>query len=292
MRRVLILASAALLLAAVADAAQSQRSADRSDADTWEKRFTLTGRPDVRVETNDAHVEVRTWERNEIQAHVYTVGWRISGDEVRVFERQTDNRVALEVRIPEPRWNWRSRNRSVRIELTVPQQADIEVRTGDGRVSLEPISGRIRVHTGDGSISAKGLRGEIFLSSGDGRIEGSGFDGALEATTGDGRITVDGRFTRLRVRTGDGTVAIGVDSGSKMDAPWSVRTNDGNIVLRLPGDFAANLDASTGDGAIQTDFDVSLSGTISHSSMRGKINGGGALFEVRTGDGSISLLRR
>ena len=65
----------------------------------WQKTFTITGKPTLRVETNDASVHITGSDTHEVQVRVSATGYRI-GDEVRVSERQTGNRVEIEVRVP------------------------------------------------------------------------------------------------------------------------------------------------------------------------------------------------
>jgi hypothetical protein len=51
----------------------------------------------------------------------------------------------------------------------------------------------------------------------------------------------------------------------------------------------ANIDASTHDGHISLGIPVTVEGTFSSSRISGKMNGGGQVIQVRTGDGSIHL---
>lgn len=243
-------------------------------ADEWHKKYTVAGRPEVRVETNDGEVRVDAWDRNEIDARVETVGWRIADNAVRVAEKQTGDRVELDVRIPR-QWGWSTgrSHRSLKIELKIPREAVLAVRTGDGNIVLT------------------GVKGEMHLSTGDGHIDATGLDGRFVASTGDGHIRIEGRFELLDLRTGDGNVEARALPGSKMAGSWSVHTGDGNVALRLPEGFQADLDAHTSDGRISLELPVVVSGSISKSNLRGKINGGGALLTVRTGDGSIRLER-
>ena len=39
-----------------------------AQAEQWSKTFTLTGKPDLRVETSDANISVDTWDQNTIAA--------------------------------------------------------------------------------------------------------------------------------------------------------------------------------------------------------------------------------
>ncbi len=243
-------------------------------AEEWTKTFPLTGRPHVRVETTDGNVSVHTWDRQEISARVETMGRRIADNEVRVEARQSGDRLDLEVRVPR-RWNfsWGGNRRWVHIELTIPREAVLAVQTGDGHITLA------------------GVKGEIRLRSGDGHINASGLDGRLDASSGDGHIEVEGRFDLLDLHTGDGHIDARALAGSRMAGNWTLRTGDGKVTLRLPEGFSAELDAHTNDGHISLSFPVTVSGSISTSSIRGKMNAGGPTLTVRTGDGSIRVER-
>lgn len=46
-------------------------------ADEWSKTYTLTGKPDLRVETSDANIRVDTWDQNTIEARVTTSRYKI-----------------------------------------------------------------------------------------------------------------------------------------------------------------------------------------------------------------------
>jgi DUF4097 and DUF4098 domain-containing protein YvlB len=102
-------------------------------------------------------------------------------------------------------------------------------------------------------------------------------------------VHIEGRFDTLDVKSGDGNIDAQANSGSKVVSNWNVHSGDGRITLRVPGDLNANLDVHTGDGSISADVPVTVSGTISHQSLRGKLNAGGGTLAVSTGDGSIHI---
>lgn len=114
--------------------------AGMASAGEWSKRFSVAGSPQLRVDTNDASVRVRTGDVKDVEARVTTQGWTIGPDGVRVTERQSGNRVEIDVRIPERSWS--GGHRSVRIELLVPRETAAEIRTGDGSIWAEGLKGK------------------------------------------------------------------------------------------------------------------------------------------------------
>jgi DUF4097 and DUF4098 domain-containing protein YvlB len=205
-------------------------------------------------------------------------------------ESQSGDSVSIEVKTPHSHnwWGFHGRT-SIHVELRVPREIDTDISTGDGNVTAQNLAGNLRFRTGDGNIDASGLHGSITVKTGDGNVTSQGLDGTLDAETGDGNLNIRGRFDSLRLRTGDGNVNTEAGHGSKLGNGWTISSGDGSIVLRVPGDLAADLDVRTGDGSITLDLPVQVSGSLSRSSIRGKMNGGGGELRVQSGDGSIHI---
>jgi DUF4097 and DUF4098 domain-containing protein YvlB len=260
-------------------------------AGEWSKTYKVTGHPSLRFDTNDGAISLVSSNAPEIQANIVAQGWDI-GREIQITESQAGNSVDIRMRVPEFEWHLFSFNRrSIRVEIRVPRESDLDLHTGDGNVRVDYVVGRIKVDTGDGHISAQELKGEIRMHTGDGRIEGAGFDGSLNADTGDGQINVHGRFDALQLRTGDGSVEAAAEAGSAVAQDWSISTGDGNIHLRIPPNVNTELRAHTGDGRIRVDLPFTVSGTQNRTNIRGKIGTGGATVSLETGDGSITVQR-
>lgn len=272
------------------------------------RSFAVSGRPSVRVETNDGSVRVTSGDARQVEFRVEYQGYEL-GRSLRVDARQDGDKVELVARVT-GHWGinfgW-GHNRRLHIEVRMPQQGDLQADTGDGSVETSSINGTVNVHTGDGSVKANSLtgtidlhtsdgsitvdalKGDIRLRTGDGSVEARDLDGRVEADSGDGHIRLAGRFEALNVKTGDGSVNTRVQPGSKMATSWTVRTGDGSVDLSLPADFQADINATTGDGRISLGIPVTVEGTFTKSEVRGKMNGGGQLLTIHTGDGSIRL---
>jgi len=298
--------SAAIRLG-IACAALLAASAVASRAEEVTKSFTVSGRANVRVETNDGSVRVTAGDSKQVEFRVSFQGYQM-GKDLRVDAHQDGEKVQLTARVT-GHWgfSWGHDSRGLHIEVRMPREADLQVETGDGSVQAESINGTVNVHTGDGavkanslsgtidlhtsdgSITVENLKGDIRLRTGDGPIEAHELDGKVEADSGDGHIRIAGRFDALNVKTGDGSVDTRVLPGSKMVTSWTIRTGDGSVDLVLPADFQTNIDASTGDGHISLGIPVTIEGTFKNSEMHGKMNGGGQPLTIHTGDGSIRL---
>jgi hypothetical protein len=264
-------------------------AAGSARAEEWTKSYSVSGRARVHVDSNDGSVRVTTGDSKQVEFRVIYTGYTLDKN-LNINSRQEGDQVEVSARLRNSmNWGWGGVHRTLRIEVHMPRNADLNVDTGDGSVEAEAINGSLDVHTGDGHIRVQGAKGDIRLRTGDGSIEGHDLDGKLEATTGDGHVTLDGRFDGLNIKTGDGSINARANPGSKLENSWSVRTGDGSVDMSLPGDLQANIEASTNDGRISLGIPVTVEGSFSTSQIHGKMNGGGQPLTIHTGDGSIHL---
>jgi hypothetical protein len=242
-----------------------------ASAEEWQHTYAVSGKPNVVVDANDGDVEVATGSSQEVAVRVISRGWKIN-DELKIDGTQSGNRIEIKLH----------RNnkvcfgfcfQSIRVEIRVPRESDLDL------------------HSGDGNLNVKEVRGNLQLETSDGDIRVNDVEGLLHANTHDGNVDVEGRFAMLNVRTGDGNIDARVNASQTPQPGWTLRSSDGNIRLELPGDFAADLDAHSGDGSVKVDIPITTSGSIQDSAVRGKINGGGISIEIQTGDGDVHVER-
>ena len=267
-----------------------------------EKRFTVSGQPELNLRTFDGSVQMKSWDRNEVLVEIERRGQDAKTAEALVVTATQDgNRITVEA--PEPRdrregihlGSWQSP--SVNLIVTVPKKLTAaDVRTGDGSITADDLTGVVALSSGDGSIRARHIEGNLRARTGDGSIVVSDAAGRVEADSGDGSIELSGRFEALDVRTGDGAVRLDVFDGSALKTDWSVNTGDGSITVRLPANLDGELDAHTGDGGVHASgIDSAVTAERNDNddrgSLRGKIGKGGRTLRLRSGDGSINISR-
>ena len=282
--------------------------ASRAGAEEYTKSYSIAGRADVRVHTDDGSVLVVTADTNQVQFRVtYEEFAAVQfGGKPHIDSQQHGNEVELTARFG-PGVTFGISNNRMSTEVHMPRNADLEVETRDGRVEVSSLNGNITVHTADGGIKASKLSGKADLHTADGGIsvdtltgdfklqtaDGSvravNLDGKCSVSSKDGSVHIAGRFDALDVTSADGGVVVQAAPGSKISSTWSIRTGDGAVDLALPKDFKADLDATTRDGHITLGLPVAVQGNFDKSRVRGTMNGGGASLIIRTGDGAIHL---
>jgi DUF4097 and DUF4098 domain-containing protein YvlB len=228
------------------------------------KSFSLKGRPEIRVVSNNADVRVYASDRKDIEAVLYT-DRTIPSDAI--IDRKVGNLVELDVRLPRAGLS----QDSTVLELKIPRDCDVDV------------------HSRNGSIMVKGADGRLILHTDKGNIEALGIGGTLDVESGHGDLQVDGTVSAASLHTGTGNIAVQIDHGSRMSSGWVVRTGDGNVDLRLPEGFSTDLDVQSGDGNVRLDFPMAMVGGGQQSRVRGPINGGGQHLEVHSDKGNIMV---
>jgi DUF4097 and DUF4098 domain-containing protein YvlB len=270
--------AAAAVVAAAASGCVDIVGADLARyVDREEKHFTVSGTPDVSVRTFDGSIEIRPWDKSEVKVVVEKRGRsRADTDSIEVKAEQNGNRIEVAVSYPPTRgFRIHVGGRSAKLIVSLPANADLAARSGDGSIDVDGLAGHIRLQSGDGNIRARQMSGDV------------------DVHTGDGSVTLTGRLTSVRARSGDGSVTIRADEGSAADDDWDIVTGDGAVTLAIPDGFGAELDARTGNGGIHMqDLTVTnVTGRIGRRSLRGRLGDGGHNLRVRTGDGSITLRR-
>jgi len=150
--------------------------------------------------------------------------------------------------------NWNNRNDvSVHFTVRVPDGVHVTLKTVNGGVTAEGLTGTVMATTVNGSITARSTGGPVHAKT---------VNGSIRATMG----------------------ALGRDD-------LRYETVNGGITLELPANANAELDLSTVNGGVSTDFPVTVQGTISRKRLRGSVGDGGRLLKASTVNGGISLKR-
>ena len=264
-----------------------------------EKRFTVSGVPDLKLTTFDGAIEVRAGDGKTVIVEIEKRGPTQEGvDQLRVETKQDGDRIEIEVKRParEVFFFGIGASPTAKLIVTMPKQGNVMAKSGDGSIHVEDVNGRLELRTGDGSIRARDVGGQMLFYTGDGSVTLEGASGDLDIDTGDGSVSVSGKLGAVKLHTGDGSITFRADAGTTMTGDWSLSTGDGGIALYLPSDFAAEVDAHTGDGSIRNELKVAVEAERSDAdressrrTLRTKLGAGGKTLKIRTGDGSIRL---
>lgn len=187
------------------------------------------------------------------------------------------------------RWK-RGRDLDIRLEISVPEEFDIEFRSGAGNVDIADLHGRVEGRTGAGNVVIGRVQGSVEASSGAGNISLASAEGRIRVQSGAGNITLDRVRGEVQARTGAGNVEATITDA--LDGRSSFDTGAGNVTVTLADGVGADVDAHASMGSARTDYDLRVRGGFMSKSFSGRVNGGGPEITMSAGVGNVTLRKR
>ncbi len=188
------------------------------------------------------------------------------------------------------RWAWAASQCSGGLDVALPAETKVVVRSSDGDVRGSGVAGDVELRSSNGEVEASGIGGRlvVYTSNGDvvvreagddvdagssnGSIEVADVRGALDARTSNGDVEVDGVAGSASAVSSNGTVdVVGVGG--------DVRAESSNGEVTVTGDgepVNLTIDTSTGSQTIEGPTDPEASRRV----------------EIRSSNGDVSYLVR
>jgi TonB family protein len=180
-----------------------------------------------------------------------------------------------------------------------------ELDTDGGNITVGKAGSVVSVRTGGGQIDFGEVRGSVRAQTGGGGIRVIYVSGPLEVESSAGSICLTRVAGSVRAATAGGTITAWINPDAPSDngavhlaGPSQLSSGDGDIVVFLPRNLAANIEAvveSGGPRGIEADpalsltFDSPASPNGTPFRAVGALNGGGPLLKLRTNAGKIRL---
>ncbi|TRX55857.1 DUF4097 family beta strand repeat-containing protein [Thalassomonas sp. M1454] len=227
---------------------------------TIEKTFELTAQGQLVLENVNGDVNIESWQQNSIKVTAeLQAKTQEDLDRIEVNMKQSGNRVSVETDYSEGRSGWSNNGSSGSVDYTVMVPANIDLRDIElvnGSLNIENVSGELNADVVNGSVEATGLAADVEVDS---------VNGAVELSF--------------------------ADSAKNLDI--SVDTVNGGIRLYLPDDFGAQVEVSTGNGSIKTDYGLSgTKGAYYGTDLKGSFGDGSSEIELESVNGSVKILRK
>jgi hypothetical protein len=235
-----------------------------SATQTIDRTLSLPKGSQVVVQNLNGPVSVTAWDSPQVRlvaiktARAATDGRaRAYLKELQVQVEQTGGRLLIKTRTPGSERGFRGWiacagvDGEVAYKLSLPREAVLSASTVNGDVEVGGLTSLVR---------AVSTNGNVVLEVG----------GEVEATSVNGSI-------RMAMRRADPRSAM------------ELSTVNGSIVMLLPAEFRAYVDARTTNGSVGSDLPLQLDGRRSRSRLIGRLNGGNTRLTLRTTNGSIWL---
>jgi DUF4097 and DUF4098 domain-containing protein YvlB len=284
----------------------------------FEKTESLAKDGKVIITNVSGKIQVLSWGEAQVKIEAVKISEASSlekakenASKVTIEVSKTGNIVQIETKYPDRSFlRGDSLNVSVNYVLLIPDKASIKVKSTSGSVdangiggtfegnitsgnaTLLKIAGGVDCKTVSGQIRVEDVPADIDVKTVSGNIEATRIKGSVDAETTSGRITLkdiaEAKSVRVHVLSGRITYDGQIGAGSK----FSLETLSGGIEVLLPANAAFELDAETFSGHVNSDFPITMQGTISPKELRGVVNNGGASLRLKTFSGSIVIKKK
>jgi len=160
---------------------------------------------------------------------------------------------------------------TVNLDVTVPNQTDLQLITHNGAVEISNITGQTNATTHNGKITTEQLSGTTRLRTHNGSI-------TCEEVSGD-----------IQLRTHNGSVKAFYSEAASPVCNVSIITHNGGVEFNAPKSFSAEVEASTYNGSIKTNLPITVIGKVSKRKLTGTIGTGEGKLHLETHNGSIKI---
>ena len=289
----------AALLAALPALVNAQTLLGRNDSVfTW--RGALAAGALLTVKNNNGPIDVRPATGNQVELRAekrarygnvtdaaFDIGTSGNGD-VTICSTFRGNNPCDEDR------HWRDddddghRSVTVAMSVLVPRGARVRVATGNGAVTVEGVGGEVNAATGTGRVRVVGTEGAVRVATGNGDVDVRDVKGAVRVSTGNGRVAVTTAQGPVEARSGNGDIDVRM-TALRASEDMTFSTGSGDVRVTLPTNYNGELDATTGNGTISSDFDLKLEGRMNPRRVRATIGSGGARLRLATGNGGLEV---
>lgn len=165
---------------------------------------------------------------------------------------------------------------------------------GEPANECKPGGGRMRIREGYEVTAAFTVKLPAGL-----RFEGRTVNGGITASSlgGDADLTtVNGSIEssssgQVRAKTVNGSV-IARMGRTDWKGDLHLETVNGSVTVELPGSASTEVEGSTVNGSIESDFGLEVKGRWGPKKVSGRIGSGGRTLNVKSVNGSIELRRR
>ncbi len=292
-----------------------QSAAKERYEEKFEKTVALAKDGKVILKNISGDIVVKSWDKEQVKVDALKVSKASSlekakenAGEVTIEVTKEDNVVRIETEYPKT--SVKSLNVSIDYQLSIPVEASIRIKSVSGDITMMEIGGTVEADAVSGDIEVSGADKGVDCTAVSGDLDFKDITGNADLNTVSGDITLEGLRGSLDVETVSGNVEVSGVSGAKVvkgkvlsgsieyqgdinpEGKYSLKSHSGRIEMLLPSDSAFDLEAKTFSGKIVSDFDITVSGTISKTELQGTVGGGGASVYLKTFSGNIYVKKQ
>lgn len=248
-----------------------------------DRTFTVAPGGRLTIEADGSDLRVEGTSGDKVVVHILATGSERSLERLTLSAEQSGNDVAVIAKEDSGKRSWFSIgwNREGRVEVQVPRNYNIDIRTSGGDITVGQLQGDARGKTSGGDIRLTELSGPVDMSTSGGDVRAEQVEGTTRLNTSGGDIEVTRLKGDLDAKTSGGYIHLD-DVVGKVVA----RTSSGNVIARgIRGD--SELKTSGGD--IRATIDGKIAAHTSGGDVTAELVGANRGISVSSSGGDLTV---
>jgi K+/H+ antiporter YhaU regulatory subunit KhtT len=259
-----------------------------------EKHFIVKGRPVVMIQNvADGRIEVKSWKNSEV---VVTASQ--PSDKVGLDMEQADDRIDVIANILDT--SAPQSELSENIQLTVPEQTELQIKTQTGLIYVEQVIGDMKLESVAGDVHLKEVSGYIIVHTTGGSFVCTQCAGKLDFNTISGSAQIlQPSLKSVNLITTTGNILF--DGDFIRTGIYTMKSGRGLVEVRFSGADSFDLNAQTSSGTVDNRAEAFLkpdthgfrrSASKYAKGLFGTVGNGLAKVELSSFSGTVRILKR
>lgn len=257
-----------------------------------EKRFTVGVRPVVAVRNRSGKIIVKSWQKNE----VLVVATHAS-EKTEVDAEQGGNRVDIVTHLLSE--DAGPADLQADFEITVPEEAELQIRNDSGDVFVEHVSGDMTFDTVAADVDLQEVAGYLVIKTISGSLVCKSCAGRIEVNSISGSFRlVQPISNNVRAKTYSGSIFF--DGAFLPGGTYVMHSSSGLIEVRFSESDSFQLNAASMYGKVENEavlkqpsHNTQTAGPSKFkSTFFGNLNQGDARVELSSFNGTIKIRKR
>ncbi len=260
----------------------------------YERHFTVQGRPVVVLQNvANGRIEVKSSKNSEVIVTATQSSNKVGIEAEQVGERIDVTATLLDNSGP-------ATDREANFQLTVPEEAELQLRTQTGLVYVEQVMGDMTLQSVAGDIHLKEVSGYIVVRTTGGSLVCTQCAGKLDfnSVSGNAQVLQPG-LTNVTLFTMSGNILF--DGDFIRTGLYTMKSGKGTVEVHFSGNDSFDLKAQTATGTVDNQAEAYLkpdSHGVRHMASKftkglfGTVGSGLAKVELSSYSGTIRILKR
>lgn len=248
-----------------------------------DRTFSVAPGGRLTIDSDGSDLRVEGTGGNQVIVRIVLSGSQRTLERMNLSAEQSGNDVSVAAKQGDGKWtNWFGGwNVGGKIEVQVPREYDIDIRTSGGDIKVGQLKGNARGRTSGGDIQIVDVQGPVEMQTSGGDIRVEQVAGTTRVGTSGGDIEIAGLNGDLDARTSGGYIQLDDVVGQVM-----ARTSSGNVIAR---NVRGDSDLKTSGGDIRATIDGKIAAHTSGGDVTAELVGANRGISVSSSGGDLTV---